>query len=69
MLQQIEANNTTLATMKKQAEAIKTGSCTGLTLANPEVDLLNVTFYFPVCHPAPYFFVLLLFVCNFLCIF
>jgi outer membrane protein TolC len=38
VLQQIEANNTTLATLKKQAEATKAVSRTGLTPANPEVE-------------------------------
>ncbi|MDR2926610.1 MAG: TolC family protein [Cytophagaceae bacterium] len=37
-LQQIEANNTTLATLRQQIEAQKIGNRTGLTPANPEVE-------------------------------
>jgi outer membrane protein TolC len=39
ILEEIEANNTTLAALRKQAEAQKIGNRTGLTPANPEVEL------------------------------
>ena len=38
VLQQIEANNTTLAALRQQIEAEKIGNRTGLTPANPEVE-------------------------------
>jgi len=38
VLQQIEANNTTLAALRQQTEADKLGNRTGLTPVNPEVE-------------------------------
>jgi len=38
VLQQIEANNTTLAALRQQVEADKIGNRTGLTPANPELE-------------------------------
>ncbi|MDR2886976.1 MAG: TolC family protein [Bacteroidales bacterium] len=38
ILQQIEANNTTLAALRRQTEAQKLGNRTGLAPANPEVE-------------------------------
>ena len=38
VLQQIEANNTTLAALRQQIEAQKLGNRTGITPANPEVE-------------------------------
>ena len=38
VLQEIEANNTTLAALRRQTEAEKIGNRTGLTPANPEVE-------------------------------
>jgi len=38
VLQQIEANNTTLAALRQQTEAQKLGNRTGLAPANPEIE-------------------------------